>query len=69
MPLGFEIFKMVTVAMVALKLNWFVDPIAMKLHSNDPWDSPMYKKCLLNYEFQNIEYQVGNGFSPAVGFF
>jgi hypothetical protein len=25
----------------------------------------MFKKCFLNYELQNIEYQVGSGFSPA----
>ena len=25
----------------------------------------LYKKCLLNYEFQNIEYQVGNVLSLA----
>jgi len=42
-----------------------VNPIVMKLHRNDPWDVHIFNKYLLNYAFQNIEYQVGNGFSLA----
>jgi len=48
-----------------LEIKKNVGPIVMKLHRNDPWDTQMCKKCLLNYEYQNIEYQVGNGFSPV----
>jgi hypothetical protein len=43
----------------------FFNPIVMKLHRNDTWEVHMFNKYLLNYEFQNIEYQVSNGFSLA----
>ena len=52
-----EIFKMATIAMVTMK-GLKIDPIGMKLHY--PWDVHISEKCLLNYEYQNIEYQVDN---------
>ena len=61
--LGFDIFKMATVVLVTMKV--FVNPIAMKLHRNDTWEVHMFNKYSLNYEFQNIEYQVSNGCSLA----
>ena len=57
--------------MVSMKIQkYFVfDPVVMKRHRNDPWDVQICKKCSLNYEFQNIKFQIGNGFllSELVG--
>ena len=43
----------------------FFNPIVMKLRRNDTWEFDIFSKYLLNYEFQNIEYQVSNGFLLA----
>jgi hypothetical protein len=45
--------------------KYFFNPIVVKLHRNDTWEVHMFNKYLLNYEFQNIEYQVSNEFSLA----
>ena len=65
--LGFDIFKMAAIVMVTMKVKkkCVLNPILMKLHRNGPLDVQMCNKFLLNYEFQNVEYQVGNGFSLA----
>jgi hypothetical protein len=34
--LGFDIFKLVTIAMVTVKVEIFLDLIVMKIHMNDP---------------------------------
>ena len=63
MHLAFDIFKMATVVLVTMKV--FFNPIVMKLRRNDTWEFDIFSKYLLNYEFQNIEYQVSNGFLLA----
>jgi hypothetical protein len=62
--LGFDIFKMATVVLVTMKV--FVNPIAMKLHRNDTWEVHMFNKYSLNYEFQNIEYEVSGSNSEIL---
>ena len=71
--IGFDIFKMATVAMVTMKdktiyflsncnkisQEWFLGCVDVHLGFDT------FKKFLLNYEFQNVEYQVGNEFSLA----
>ena len=54
---------MATVVLVTMKV--FFNPIVMKLRRNDTWEFDIFSKYLLNYEFQNIEYQVSNGFLLA----
>jgi hypothetical protein len=55
--LGLGILKVAAVAIATMKVKEKFQ-IVMKLHRNDPCDVQMCKKCLLHYEFQNIEYQV-----------
>ena len=35
---GFEIFNMVAIAMVTMKIKTFFYLIVIKFHRNDPWD-------------------------------